>query len=155
MEEAQRTALELGIDLRLPVTEPQEMLSCALDPRHMASIRWDGVVAPCVHLNLPISGSIPRMTAMGAVEIPPYRYGHLNDAPLSEILAGAVRREFTTPLHRRCEADDRYREWGLMASGWGVVALADLDRAYEKLEQELVQNPFPPACRGCPKAEGW
>jgi MoaA/NifB/PqqE/SkfB family radical SAM enzyme len=155
MEEAKRTALELGVDLRLPVTEPQEMLTCALDPRRMASVRWDGVVAPCIHLNLPISGSIPRMTAVGPVKIPPYRYGHLNDAPLSEILTGKARREFTAPLYRRCEADDRYREWGLLASGWGVLALADLDRADDKLEGELAGSPFPAACRGCPKTEGW
>jgi MoaA/NifB/PqqE/SkfB family radical SAM enzyme len=155
LEEAKSTALELGIDLRLPVTEAQEMLTCALDPRHMASVRWDGVVAPCIHLNLPISGSIPRMTSMGPVKIAPYRYGHLNDALLSEILGVAARREFTAPFYSRCEADDRYREWGLLASGWGVVALADLDRAYDKLEGELAAHPFPPSCRGCPKTEGW
>jgi MoaA/NifB/PqqE/SkfB family radical SAM enzyme len=153
--EAKRAALELGFDLRLPVTEPQEMLTCALDPRNMASVRWDGAVAPCVHLNLPISGPIPRVTAMGPVNIQPYRYGHLDDAPLSEILASEARRHFTAPLYRRCEADDSYREWGLLASGWGVVALADLDRAYDKLEGELEAHPFPPACRGCPKTDGW
>jgi len=75
--------------------------------------------------------------------------------PLSDILAGVARREFTAPLYRRCEADGRYREWGLVGSGWGVVALADLDREYGKLEQELMAHPFPPACRGCPKTEGW
>jgi MoaA/NifB/PqqE/SkfB family radical SAM enzyme len=155
LDEARRVALELGVDLLLPFTKPQEMLTCALDPRRMASVRWDGTVAPCVHLNLPIPGPIPRMTAMGPVKIRRHDFGHLDDAPLSEILSGAARREFTEPLHSRCEADDRYREWGLLASGWGVVALADLDRAYEKLEQELAQNPFPPACRGCPKVRGW
>jgi MoaA/NifB/PqqE/SkfB family radical SAM enzyme len=155
LEEARRISVELGVELRLPVTEPQEMLTCALDPRNMASIRWDGAVAPCVHLNLPISDSIPRMTSMGPVKMAPYRYGHLNDAPLSEILGGEARREFTAPFYRRCEADDRYREWGLLASGWGVVALADLDRAYDRLEGELAANPFPSSCRGCPKTEGW
>jgi MoaA/NifB/PqqE/SkfB family radical SAM enzyme len=155
LAEAERVAGGLGIDIRLPVTEPQEMLTCALDPRRMASVRWDGVVAPCVQLSLPISGPVPRMTAAGSVEISPCRYGRLDDMTLSEILTGEARREFTAPLHRRSEADHKYREWGLLASGWGVVALADLDRAYGELERELDENPFPPACRGCPKIEGW
>jgi MoaA/NifB/PqqE/SkfB family radical SAM enzyme len=155
LDEAKRIALELGVDLRLPITTPQEMLTCALDPRRMASVRWDGVVAPCVHLNLPIAGPIPRMTAMGPIRVNRCVYGCLDDAPLSEMLSGEARREFTAPFYRRCEADDKYREWGLLASGWGVVALADLDRAYERLGQELAQNPFPPACRGCPKVKGW
>jgi MoaA/NifB/PqqE/SkfB family radical SAM enzyme len=153
--EAESAARGLGIDIHLPATEPREMLTCALDPRRMASVRWDGVVAPCVQLSLPISGSIPRMTALGAIEISPYRYGHLDDMTLSEILTGEARSEFVAPLHRRFESDSRYREWGLMASSWGVVALADLDRAYAEFERELDENPFPPACRGCPKTEGW
>jgi hypothetical protein len=74
---------------------------------------------------------------------------------LSEILDGRVRREFTAPLHARCGADEHYREWGLVASGWGIVGIADLDRAYEEMERELAQNPFPDACRGCPKTRGW
>jgi MoaA/NifB/PqqE/SkfB family radical SAM enzyme len=155
LDKAKRVALELGVDLRLPATTPQETLTCALDPRRMASIRWDGTVAPCVHLNLPTAGPIQRMTMMGPIKIRRSEYGHLDDATLSEILSSETRREFVAPLFRRCEADDRYREWGLSASDWGMVELADLERAYEKLEQELARNPFPPACRGCPKVKGW
>jgi hypothetical protein len=51
-------------------------------------------------------------------------------------------------------ADAHYREWGLTASGWGVVGLADLDRAYAGLERALAESPFPPACAACPKAAG-
>jgi MoaA/NifB/PqqE/SkfB family radical SAM enzyme len=153
--EAESVARNLGIDIRLPATEPQEMLTCALDPRVMASVRWDGVVAPCVQLNLPISGPTPRMAEDGFVEIPPYRYGHLNDATLSEILAGAAWRDFTAPLHRRRDADGRFRDRGLSVSGWGSVALAELDREYGELERNLEENPFPRPCRGCPKTEGW
>jgi MoaA/NifB/PqqE/SkfB family radical SAM enzyme len=155
VERAKRTADVLGIDVRLPATHAHEMLTCALDPRHMASVRWDGLVAPCVHLNLPVPGPIPRATETGVVEVPPYSYGHLDDAPLPEILNGVARQEFVAPLTRRCEADESFRERGLPASSWGAVALSDLDRAYDGLERELEQNPFPAACSGCPKVEGW
>ncbi|MCW8983971.1 MAG: radical SAM protein [Thermoanaerobaculales bacterium] len=155
LAEAENVARDLGIDIRLPVTEPQEMLTCALDPRVMTSVRWDGVVAPCVQLNLPISGPTPRMTEEGTVEIPPFHFGDLDEAPLSAILAGAARQEFTAPLKRRCDADTSFQDSGLLAPKWGAVALADLDRAYGELERELAENPFPRPCRGCPKTEGW
>ena len=155
LERARRTADDLGIDLRLPAMEPQEMLTCALDPRRMASVRWDGAVAPCVHLNLPVSSPIPRATDAGVIEISPYRYGKLDEAPLSEILNGVSRHEFAAPFIRRCKADDSFRGQGLPTSSWGAVALSDLDRAYDALERELALNPFPAACRECPKIEGW
>jgi len=155
LEEADHAARALGVDLRLPATEPQVMLICALDPRVMANVRWDGVVSPCVHLSLPISGSIPRMTEKGEVEIPPQRFGHLDDASLSKILNGEACRSFAVPFERRCEADLRFREWGLVAPGWGIVALANIDRAYGELEQAFADHPFPAPCDGCFKAEGW
>jgi hypothetical protein len=52
-------------------------------------------------------------------------------------------------------ADAHYREWGLLPSGWGVVGVADLDRAWAELERGLAASPFPPACAACPKAAGW
>ncbi len=153
--EAEQLARNFKIGFRPPALDPQEMLTCDLDPRRMASVRWDGVVAPCVHLNLPITGAIPRATVEGPIEIQPPVLGHLDHGSIGEILDGEARREFTAPLHARCAADQHYREWGLVASGWGVVGIADLDRAYGKLEDSLAQNPFPAACRGCPKTSGW
>ena len=155
LEEADHAARALGVDLRLPAVEPQEMLTCALDTRVMTSVRWDGVVAPCIQLNLPISGSIPRVTEKGEVEIQPQRFGHLDDASLSEILNGDAYRSFVVPFERRCEADLRFREWGLVAPGWGVVALTEIDRAYGELEKAFADHPFPPPCCGCPKTDGW
>lgn len=59
------------------------------------------------------------------------------------------------PLHRRCDADRHFRDRSHVASGWGVVALGELDAAFQELEFALAKEPLPPACRGCAKAEGW
>ncbi|MCG6926622.1 MAG: SPASM domain-containing protein, partial [Acidobacteria bacterium] len=152
---AEAAALRLGVDLRGPFLEPQEMLVCDLDPRRVLSVRCDGRVAPCVPLNLPIAGPVPRATEGGLLEVEAPCLGHLADSSLREILDGEAYQGFVAPFEKRMAADARCREWGLLSSGWGVVALADLDRAYAKLESSLADNPFPGACAGCPKVHGW
>jgi hypothetical protein len=131
------------------------MLVCDLDPRRMVSVRWDGRVAPCVPLNMPVEGPVSRVTGSVSMHVEPPVFGWLDRQPLREILDGEARRRFIAPFEQRMAADAHYREWGLLASGWGVVALADLDRVYGELEASLAANPFPPACAGCPKADGW
>ncbi len=143
------------LELRLPALAAEERLVCDLDPRRILSVRWDGRVAPCVHLNLPIGGPVTRWTADGPLELEPPVLGRLGEARLAEILAGDRYRGFVAPFARRMAADAHYREWGLLPSGWGVVGVADLDRAWAELERALAASPFPTACAGCPKAAGW
>ena len=152
---AEKTARRLRVRFRPPALEPQEMLTCASDPRCMTSVRWDGAVAPCVHLNVPISGKIPRVTDGGSVEIQPYSFGHLDGSSLSDILSGEERRKFIAPLVERCAADARFRMVGFEAVGRGSAGIVEIERAYSKADQALAENPFPAACRGCPKVEGW
>jgi hypothetical protein len=81
--------------------------------------------------------------------------GYLAASSLREILDSDAYRSFGAPFEKRLAADARFRKEGLLASGWGVVALADLDRAYAELESSLADTPFPAACARCPKADGW
>lgn len=148
-------ARRLRVDLRAPSIEPREMLVCDLDPRRILSIRWDGRVAPCVALNLPIEGPVPRATGQGPFEVQTPSLGHLAASSLREILDSDAYRSFVAPFETRVAADARCREWGLLASGWGTEALADLERAHAELEASLADTPLPAACAGCPKADGW
>jgi MoaA/NifB/PqqE/SkfB family radical SAM enzyme len=152
---ATAVARRRGVDLRAPVTDPQDMLVCDLDPRRILSVGWDGRVAPCVALNLPVEGPVPRATETGLVQVETPSLGHLAASSLCEILASDAYRSFVAPFEKRVAADARCREWGLLASGWGVVALADLDRMHAELESALAANPFPEACTGCPGVDGW
>jgi MoaA/NifB/PqqE/SkfB family radical SAM enzyme len=155
LEAAAAAARSRRIELRMPAFEPQEMLTCALDPRQIVSVRWDGRVGPCVMLNLPIDGSVPRCTGDGPLDVEPPVFGNLAEATLSEILDGAGFGSFTEPFRRRMAADARYGDQALTASGWGSSRLAEIDRAFESLERAMADNPFPAACTGCPKASGW
>jgi MoaA/NifB/PqqE/SkfB family radical SAM enzyme len=152
---AKKAARACGIELRPPVLEQQEMLTCDLDPTRITSVRWDGRVAPCVMLNLPVDGPLPRCTRGRCIEIEPPVLGHLQESTFGEILDAEPYRSFTAPFRARLAADAHYREWGLLPSGWGVVGIADLERAWGELERGLAGAPFPGACAGCPKAEGW
>ncbi len=155
LDEAMASARRHRITLRRPTLEPQEMLTCALDPRRIVSVRWDGRVGPCVHLNLPIEGPVSRWTRQGQIRVDQVCFGRLDDSSLSEILAGEAYRDFTGPLRLRCEADERFRDEGLVASAWGDVAVRELEAAHRILERALEESPFPPGCLGCPKRWGW
>jgi MoaA/NifB/PqqE/SkfB family radical SAM enzyme len=152
---AAREARRQGIDLRPPSFAPREMLTCDLDPRFVASVRWDGRVAPCVHLNLPIDGPIPRVTDRGDTTIEPFSFGHLSRSSLSEVLDGDAYRGFTEPLRLRCEADRRFRMQRSASSLWGSVALRELDANHRELESELAHSPAPDPCQSCHKIQGW
>lgn len=154
LEAAAAAARKLPIDLVLPVLEPQEMLTCALDPRRIVSVRWDGRVGPCVMLNLPIDGPVPRCTGDGTVEIEAPVFGSLREETLAGILHGPGYRSFIEPFQRRMAADARYGDQALTASGWGSSRLAEIDRAFASLERAMTDNPFPAACTSCPKAAG-
>jgi hypothetical protein len=106
-------------------------------------------------LNLPIAGPLPRMDGHRQIEIVTPAAAWLEETSLSAYLESADYLGLIEPLQRRMDADASYREWGLLASGWGVVGLRDLDRAYAVLESALAEHPFPEACRGCAKADGW
>jgi MoaA/NifB/PqqE/SkfB family radical SAM enzyme len=153
--EAAREARRQGIELRPPPLAPREMLTCDLDPRFVVSVRWDGRVAPCVHLNLPVDGPIPRVTDRGGTTIEPFSFGCLSNGSLSEVLDGDAYRRFTEPLRMRCEADRRFRMRSSAGSSWGSVAIRALDAADRELERTLADNPFPSSCRGCHKVVGW
>jgi hypothetical protein len=155
VEAAAAAARSRRIELRLPAFEPQEMLTCALDPLHIVSVRWDGRVGPCVMLNLPIGGPVPHCTRDGVLDVEPPVFGNLAEATLPDILDGAGYRSFTEPFRRRMAADARYGDQALTASGWGASRLAEIDRAFAALEHAMADNPFPAACEGCPKASGW
>lgn len=151
LERATEVSRELGIEISLPAHEKRDMLTCDDDPLRTVSVRWDGRVGPCVHQTVSIEGPVPRWTEFGCAEVEPAWYGWLDEARLSEIVAGEAYRRFTDRLNRRCEANRRFVDRSRTPSGWGVVALRELETAHRRLEEALAETPFPAACKGCPR----
>lgn len=154
--DAAAIARRRGISFRPPALEPQELVTCALDPLRFASIAADGCVGPCIYLSMPVAGSIPRCTAEKEVKVERLCFASLRQAgtSLAGILAGTERRRFTTCFERRVAASRDFNEQ-IMLLRPGVQALRLLDQADAQLEEVLDANPFPARCDGCHKRLGW
>ena len=153
LEAASRIACETGIVLRLPATQACEMLVCAANPLEMVFVCHDGRVVPCVCLGLPAAGPIRRVNATGMTVVPPCSYGSLASRSLAEILEGPDRAAFVEPFAARLAAERRFL--ARVSNSGGPDALRDLDEADHQRSAELARAPWPDACHGCPKTEGW
>ena len=152
LDEAAAAARRAGIRYREPARRAEEMLVCALDPRRIVFVGFDGRVGPCVNLLPPVEAAFRRWTEEGVAEVEPVAYGDLHDASLQEILASERARAFVAPFEARCEAERRFLA---AQGGWGTAALERLERTAEERSEALARTPFPPSCAGCPKARGW
>ena len=153
VERAARVARARGVAFRPPPLEPSELLVCALNPLRFAFVAWDGRVGPCVNLLFPISGAIPREGQAGSWAVEPVVFGELGQRSLQEILEGAARRLFAEAFEARLAAERRFLAG--LGGEWGHSAQRQLEELDERRSTELACNPFPAACRSCPKAKGW
>ena len=152
LDRAMEQARVAKIAFRPPARHPEELLACALDPTRIAFMTQSGRVAPCVNLGLPVDGAIIRRSGEEKYEVDQVFWGDLHEQPLHEILDGAPANRFRAPFVARKAAEQRFLD---ARKGWGPPALRRLDRADRRRQAELINNPFPPECRGCPKADGW
>lgn len=153
IETARDTARKLEIAFRGPATAPREMVTCDLDPQRFAFVGFDGRVGPCVNLLLPVKGDIARLDENGRTTVEPVSYGRLPDSGLQKILASKQRKRFIRPFEKRLEAERRFLSAAYLQPGYGV--LDELDGEERARDAALAENPFPPACTGCAKADGW
>ncbi len=152
LDAAEQVARACGLRYRGPPRAAEELIACALDPLRFAFVGWDGRVAPCVNLLLPVGGAIPRWTATGMVEVPPVWYGGLADARLADLLDSIARLNFLSPFQARRAAERRFL--GSFTGSW-IGRLRGLEEADRRRSAALAANPFPDACSACPKAAGW
>jgi hypothetical protein len=154
LQQAAKAAKKRKIHFRGPTSTGEEVLACALNPVHFAYITWDGRVGPCVNLLLPVEGSIPRFSSDGINRVAPLAYGRLGDASLSELINSRERELFITPLQKRVDADNRFRE-EMDQEICELRILRGLEEAKNEREEILQNHPLPSPCAACPKACGW
>lgn len=154
LKEAAKIARRGKIAFKEPALNGEEVLACALNPMHFTFVTWDGRVGPCVNLLLPVSGSIPRYSGSNVSRVESFAYGRLDEAPLSQLLQSRERGLFVTPLRKRLDAEDKFRE-GMSLESCDLRILRGLEEAQSEREDVLSAHPLPPACVACPKSSGW
>lgn len=152
LDQAAGIARRRRVGFRGPARQPEALLACALDPTNFAFVTWQGRVAPCVNLGMPVNGPFPRCSEDECHAIASVFWGDLHTQSLGEILDGPQATAFRAPFVARKHAERRFRA---AQRGWGGEGLRRLERTARRRDLELEQAPFPPECRGCPKADGW
>jgi MoaA/NifB/PqqE/SkfB family radical SAM enzyme len=150
---AEAAARRHRVRFRGPAQRAEELLVCALDPSRFAFVSWDGRVGPCVNLQLPIAGEIPRAQPGGLRTVEAVCYGRLQQASLAQLIAGTARQGFAAAFERRLAAEQAFA--AALPTGLGVEALRQLELADARRQEALAACPLPDACAGCHKARGW
>jgi MoaA/NifB/PqqE/SkfB family radical SAM enzyme len=154
LKEAAKIARRSKIAFREPTLSGEDVLACALNPINFTFVTWDGRVGPCVNLLLPVRGAIPRFSESDVTNVKPLAYGRLDEAPLSQILQSRERELFVTPLQKRLDAEDKFRQRMNMEI-CELRILRGLEEAQSEREDVLRAYPLPEPCVACPKSSGW
>lgn len=150
---ATKTAAACRLRLRLPAGEPRDLVACDLDPTRFVTVSADGRVGACVYQLLPVPGPVPRWTRSGRIDVEPALYGRVPEQTLDVIIDGPDRADFVSAFQRRHDAEIAFRE--ALPLDASAEAVAALDRVAAVRDRAFASSPFPAACQGCAKANGW
>jgi len=139
IEEAEEVARDLGLAFKAYPQEMEEAVVCDEDPLNNIYISFDGRVAPCVYLNLPVE-EFPRFFCGKKHLMKRFYFGDIREEDLPAVLEKKAYKDFRGSFLRRAAF---LRE----ALTFDLRALRDLRRILE-------ENPLPDPCRTCYKAYG-
>jgi MoaA/NifB/PqqE/SkfB family radical SAM enzyme len=124
---------------------------CELDPLRILFISSDGRVSPCVYLNLPIDGMIPRIFCGSEIKVPQLSFGDINNQDLIEIWDSREYREFRGKFIKRAEILVRaYKD-----IDFDLFRTLDIiKRAEREVKESIEIHPLPYVCSTCYKAYG-
>ncbi|MBW1759028.1 MAG: radical SAM protein [Deltaproteobacteria bacterium] len=151
IKKIEKTAARLRLPLRIYPLVMQEEIVCELDPLRILFISSNGTVSPCVYLNLPIDGMIPRIFCGTKIKVPQLSFGNINSQDLIEIWDNREYREFRKNYVRRAE---------LLAKAYKNIdfdlfgTMDRMKKAEREVEKGLKVLPLPSSCRTCYKAYG-
>ncbi|MEW6328133.1 MAG: radical SAM protein [Thermodesulfobacteriota bacterium] len=150
MHEAEEKSRQIRLPFRRYPLEMEEVIMCELNPLRIVFFSHDGCVSPCVYLNLPKSGSTPRIFCGSYHEIPKMRFGNVAEKDFMEIWNSPEYMEFRKSYQNRLDVFEKtYGHMGPL-----TIDRHELEEAEKMLKNELSQNPLPEGCRTCYKAYG-
>jgi MoaA/NifB/PqqE/SkfB family radical SAM enzyme len=151
IKEIQKTAERLKLPMRMYPLVMEEEIMCELDPLRILFISSDGRVSPCVYLNLPIDGMIPRIFCGSEIKVPQLSFGDINNQDLIEIWDSREYREFRGKFIKRAEILVRaYKD-----IDFDLFRTLDImKRAEREVKESIEIHPLPYVCSTCYKAYG-
>jgi MoaA/NifB/PqqE/SkfB family radical SAM enzyme len=147
LDKARQRAESLGLSLRIYPLEPKRVAYCEARPLEELHITWDGYVAPCVYLTLPIKGNfLAKVYEEEIYRVPVTRFGNVKGKGIMEIWNSEAYQKFRAPFAAR-KAICGNQRFGITDDGGFAEINADTFAA-------LAPCPLPEVCHGCYKAMG-
>lgn len=147
IENAMSTAKAAKIALRVYPLITQEVIMCEMNPLKIISLSYDGCVSPCIYLNLPKKGLIPRIFCGRYHEVEKTCFGNIRSDNFIEIWERRAYEEFRASYVKRIT---------LNAQAFNVIGEAQSSNAamneLDHLEAKLREYPLPSVCRTCYKS---
>jgi MoaA/NifB/PqqE/SkfB family radical SAM enzyme len=140
-------ANKIKLPFRVYPLEMEEIVMCEINPFRIVFISHDGCVSPCVYLNMPKRGLIPRIFCDSYYEMQRLCLGNISDNDFMVIWESNNYKNFRQAYNNRLNVVKKiYRDIGLEMGA--INKIRDAEKAAEKA---LSNNPMPEACRTCYK----
>jgi MoaA/NifB/PqqE/SkfB family radical SAM enzyme len=149
IDAARTRAREIKLPFRSYPLRMEEVTMCEMDPLRIVFISFDGCVSPCVYLNLPKRGPIPRIFCGALDAVQRVCFGSIAENDFMEIWNSEAYRDFRGFYARRMAVN---REAFDFIDAF--PSKDDMTALFEKQESNLRENPLPAVCQTCYKAFG-
>jgi len=149
IDAARIKAREIKLSFRVYPLMMEEMIMCEMDPLRIVFISFDGCVSPCVYLNLPKRGFIPRIFRGTLNSVQRVCFGSIAEHDFMEIWNSEAYRDFRGFFARRMAV--RRETFDFIDAFPSKDAMTAM---FEKQESNLRENPLPAVCQTCYKAYG-
>jgi MoaA/NifB/PqqE/SkfB family radical SAM enzyme len=149
IDAARSRAREIRLPFRSYPLRMEEVAMCEMDTLRIVFISFDGCVSPCVYLNLPKRGSIPRIFCGVPDSVQRACFGSVAENDFMEIWNSEAYRDFRGFFARRMAV--RRETFDFIDAFPSKDAMTAM---FEKQESNLRENPLPAVCRTCYKAYG-
>jgi MoaA/NifB/PqqE/SkfB family radical SAM enzyme len=143
-------AKKMHLPFRVYPLEMEEVIMCEMNPLRIVFISNDGCISPCVYLNMTKRGFLQRIFFGSCSEVQRLCFGNVGEHDFMEIWQNGDYLNFRKMYAKRLSVSkDMYRD-----IVFDMASMEKLKATEKKVEESLMKNPVPEACKTCYKAYG-
>jgi len=148
IEVADKLAETMKISFHSYPLETEEVAVCEMDPLRIVFFSHDGGISPCVYLNLPKDGEIPRIFCGKHYSVKQMCFGNIKGQDFMEVWNSTAYRRFRSLYQNRLYIMQRFYSDAV----FGMSSPYALDEAENALKRQMKEHPLPQGCHVCYKA---